>query len=96
VDSSADPLAHQRFVYEAWRNRDVGALITVLTDPENRAWAARYLGKLGDSSAAPALIRLLSANEFHARAAAARALGELKATEAVPALLEALIAVPKM
>jgi HEAT repeat protein len=90
VDPSANPSAHQRFVYQAWRSRDVGALITALTDPENRAWAARYLGKLGDSAAVPPLIRLLSANDFHTRAAAARALGQLEATEAVPALLDSV------
>jgi HEAT repeat protein len=90
VDPSTDPLAHQRFVYEAWRNRNVGTLITSLTDPENRAWAARYLGKLGDPAAIGPLIRLLSAKDFHTRAAAARALGQLEAREAVPALLDSI------
>jgi HEAT repeat protein len=80
----------KRFVWEAWQRRDVNGLLDALTDPENRAWAARYLGKVGDPAAIPALIRLLGVNEFHARAAAARALGQLGATEAVPALLESV------
>jgi HEAT repeat protein len=88
VDPFDDSIARQRFVYEAWRNRDVEALITALIDPENRAWAAQYLGKLGDLAAISPLIRLLSAKDFQARAAAAIALGQLGAMEAVPALLD--------
>jgi HEAT repeat protein len=80
----------KRFVYDAWQRRDVNALITALTDPESRTWAASYLGKLGDPAAIPALMRLLGARDFQARAAAARALAKLGATEAVPALLDSV------
>jgi hypothetical protein len=90
VNLRRDPLADQRFVYEAIRNRDVEALITALNDPENRAWAAQYLGKFGDPAAIRPLIRLLSAKDFQTRAAAATALGQLGATEAIPALLESV------
>jgi HEAT repeat protein len=83
----ADPLADQRRVYDAIQRGDVDAFVDALTDPENRAWAARYLGKMGDPRAVAPLIRLLGVKDFQARAAAAIALGELGAVEAVPPLL---------
>jgi HEAT repeat protein len=84
-----EELARQRRVYEARKRGDVDTLIAVLSDdPRNRAWAARYLGDLGDPRAIAPLIRLLAVRDFQARAHAARALAKLGATEAVPALLE--------
>jgi HEAT repeat protein len=89
-------LAAQRRVFDAHRAQDVETLISVLgDDPENRAWAARYLGKIGDPRAVAPLIRLLSVRDFQARAAAARALGKLRAVEAIPALLESVDSGPE-
>ena len=82
-----DHLHDQRRVYEAIRTRDVDALIEALTDPVNRPWAARHLGKLGDPRAVGPLIRLLEAQDFQASSAAAQALGRLRALEAVDPLL---------
>jgi HEAT repeat protein len=85
--SVSDPLTDQRRIYQAIRAKDVDVLIDALRDPENRAWAARHLGKFGDPSAIGPLIRLLTVRDFHTRAAAARALGQLRAREAVPSLI---------
>ena len=81
------PTEAERVIYEARRDGDVTTLVAALTDPDNRAWAARYLGEMGDPEAIQPLIRLLSVNDFQTRAAAAIALGRLRAVEAVPALL---------
>ncbi|MBM4244160.1 MAG: hypothetical protein FJ148_10135 [Deltaproteobacteria bacterium] len=43
-------------------------------DPELRASAARFVGKLGDAASVPALVRVLADAEWFSRAAAARAL----------------------
>jgi HEAT repeat protein len=84
-----DATARQKRIFEARRNGDVGTLIRALRDdPENAAWAARYLGDIGDPAAIEPLIRLLSVRAFQTRAQAAKSLGQLRATEAVPALLE--------
>lgn len=85
--SDPDHLHDQRRVYEAIRSEDVDALIEALTDPVNRPWAARHLGKLGDPRAVWPLIRLLGVKDFRARSAAAQALGRLRALQAVEPLL---------
>lgn len=88
--ADSDRLADKRRVYEAIQARDVDALIGALVDPENRAWAATHLGKLGDERAVEPLIRLLRARDFGTRVAAAKALGKLRAREAIPALVESV------
>jgi HEAT repeat protein len=84
---TADSKTAQRLIVQARREGDVDTLVKALTDPENRAWAARYLGDIGDPKTISPLIRLLSVRDFQARAAATIALGKLGAVEAVPALL---------
>jgi HEAT repeat protein len=82
------PTRAQKKIFQAKRDRDVATLIAALTDAENRAWAVRYLGEMGDPQAIRPLILLLSVRDFQTRSAAAIALGRLRAVEAVPALLE--------
>jgi phycocyanobilin lyase alpha subunit len=52
--------------------------------------AARALGKLGQSSVVPALIRSLECEDYYVREAAAQALAELRDQRCVPALLDLL------
>src|SRR5262245_25652396 len=84
-----DALERQRRVFDARRDGDVGTLVRALRDdPENRAWAARYLGDMGDPEAVEPLIQTLWVSDFQSRAAAARALGKLRAAKAVDELLD--------
>jgi len=92
---TADSKTTQRLIVQARREGDVGLLVKALTDPENRAWAARYLGDIGDPKATRPLVRLLSVQDFQSRAAAAIALGKLRAVEAVPALLACVDRAPE-
>jgi HEAT repeat protein len=83
-----DSTARQKRIFEARRNGDIPTLIRALRDdPENAAWAARYLGDMSDPAAIQPLIRLLGARDFQARAQAATSLGKLHAVEAVPELI---------
>ncbi|MBD2020096.1 HEAT repeat domain-containing protein, partial [Leptolyngbya sp. FACHB-36] len=59
---------------------------TVLGGYPLRRNAARALGKLGDRSAVPGLIRCLECSDFYVREAAAQSLGMLGDPSSVPAL----------
>jgi HEAT repeat protein len=72
----------------ARRVGDRTTLVASLRDPDNRSFAARYLGELGATEAAPEIARLLEANDPSVRSEAARALGLLGASEALPRLIE--------
>jgi HEAT repeat protein len=84
-------------VMELRKQGDVAGLIGALTDPRERgaasvvrAAAARGLGELGDTAAAPHLIPLVHDPLDNVRLEAIYALGSLGAREAIPALVEAL------
>jgi HEAT repeat protein len=71
----------------AQRDGDVAYLLRALGDPIVRSWAARFLGKLGATEAAPALVRLLDATDPKARVASVDALRKLRAAEATRQLI---------
>jgi hypothetical protein len=67
---------------------DTDYLIRSLTDPDNRRFAARYLGSLGVQEAATKIAPLLYATNLHDRISAIRALPDLRYTAAIPRLIE--------
>ncbi|NEQ26444.1 MAG: HEAT repeat domain-containing protein, partial [Microcoleus sp. SIO2G3] len=77
----------------------IAALIEALDDEDDRTElggyplrrnAARALGKLGDRSAVPGLIRSLDCPDFYVREAAAQSLELLRDPSATPALMKLL------
>lgn len=77
----------------------VSALIAALEDEADRTElggyplrrnAARALGKLGNLTAVPALIRCLECSDFYVREAAAQSLAMLQDKTAIPALIKLL------
>ena len=79
--------------------RAIAGLIAALEDEADRTElggyplrrnAARALGKLGDRSAVPGLIRCLDCPDFYVREAAAQSLELLRDSSAAPALLRLL------
>jgi phycocyanobilin lyase alpha subunit len=77
----------------------IAALIDGLADESDRTAeggyplrrnAARALGKLGDTTAVPALIQCLECDDFYVREAAAQSLGMLGDRSCVPALMDLL------
>jgi HEAT repeat protein len=71
----------------ARRSGDVDGLIVALRDPDTRAMAVKYLGKLGDPRAVPVLEPMLRAGDPHTRCNAAEALGKLGAVRYAEELL---------
>jgi HEAT repeat protein len=76
-----------RAVRNARKARDTATLLSALRDPLVAALAARYLGELDATEAAPQLIGLLESDDPHIRANAATALGELREQAARDELL---------
>lgn len=77
----------------------INALIAALEDEADRTEmggyplrrnAARALGKLGDNTAIPALIKCLECPDFYVREAAAQSLQKLREKTAAPALMKML------
>ncbi len=68
----------------------VPALIELLEGGKRRAFAAKALGKIGDSSAVAALIMALEDNDWAVVRESIVALGEIKDKRAVPVLIDAL------
>ena len=72
------------------RNSDVSKILCVVLetdrDPLVRAASAEALGKIGDPSAIPALIKALGDERYMVRWDAVKALGEMKAGLAIPNL----------
>ena len=77
----------------------IEVLISALTDEADRTEdggyplrrnAARALGKLGDGSAVPALIRSLNCSDYYVREAAVQALEQLGDSQAIPPIIQLL------
>ncbi|MEM6449438.1 MAG: HEAT repeat domain-containing protein [Cyanobacteria bacterium P01_D01_bin.105] len=80
-------------------SRAIEALLIALEDEGDRDTdggfplrrnAARALGKLGDASVVPALIKCLACSDYYVREAAAQSLESLAAKESLPLLVELL------
>lgn len=87
-DGLSDPLVQ---IYAARDRGDVEYLTRALIDPENRMFAAEFLGKLGAVEATEPLMRLLDASDRNVRISAMQALGRLRARAAIPRLREVAI-----
>ncbi len=75
-------------VRAAGKSGDVVTLVDALSDDALAPTAAKYLGSLRATSAAPELTRCLEAGNPYVRASAAVALGEMKAGAALSRLVE--------
>ena len=73
-----------RRIYIAKQEADAAYLVGALTDDEHRVVAAKFLADLEATESAPALERLLNANDPAARRAAARALGAARGRVRAP------------